>query len=168
MRRGASGMDEVFAADVEGIRWFSAVGEQLPAFNLPAIAVASTVAALEHCSDPAWEQVTLEARNQLTESLCKRYRDRYAEWNNVADAAQSRVVTPLVNQVWKPFAERYELGKVFVDCVSWDVMAAIMEHEYRDCSGRPVFFLDLLDVYRAGHFPCGWSGEWPKGNLLVF
>lgn len=161
-------MDEAFAADVETIRWFSAVGEPLPLFSIPALAVASKDDALARCSDPAWEDVTLEARNRLTVFLSMHYRDRESEWNEITDAAKSRIVTPLVNRVWKPFADQHRLGRVFVDCVSWDVLAAIMEHEYRDCTGRPFFFLHLLDVYRAGHFPCGWSGEWPEGKLLAW
>ena len=70
--------------------------------------------------------------------------------------------------IWRPFAERQGLGKAFTDAVSWDVLAAVMEHAYRDCSGRPTLFLQLLQVYRAGHFPCGWSGDWPDGMLLVW
>jgi hypothetical protein len=30
------------------------------------------------------------------------------------------------------------------------------------------FFLELLTIYQAGHFPCGWQGEWPKGKLLLY
>jgi hypothetical protein len=162
-------MDEAFAADVRAIRWFSAVGgKPLPAFNIPARAVASKEEALAHCSDPGWEDVTLEARNQLTGFLSRHHPDRHVAWNQITDAAKSAVVTPLATRVWQPFAERHGLDKVFVDFVSWDVLAAIMEHEYRDCTGRPVFFLHLLDVYRAGHFPCGWAGAWPKGKLLVW
>jgi hypothetical protein len=161
-------MDEAFAAEVEAIRWFSEVGKPLPAFSIPAVAVASKDEALKQCSDPAWEDETLEARNRLTEFLSMQHRDRDAEWNDITEAAKSRVVTPLVSRVWQPFAAQYGLGKVFVDCVSWDVLAAIMEHEYRDCRGRPVFFLYLLEVYRAGHFPCGWSGDRPGGQLLAW
>lgn len=161
-------MDEVFVKDIETIRWFSAVGDPLPEFRIPTVAIASKAEALAHCSDPAWGDGTLEARNRLTEFLCMRYRERDAQWNVIAELAKARTITPLVKRVWEPFAERHELGKVFVECVSWDVLAAIMEHEYRDCTGRPVFFLHLLEVYRAGHFPCGWSGEWPAGRLLAW
>ena len=78
------------------------------------------------------------------------------------------MVTPLAERVWRPFAERHGFGKVFVDCVSWNVLGAVMEHEYRRFQERPEFSLHLLRVYRAGHFPCGWSGEWPAGQLLAW
>jgi hypothetical protein len=162
-------MDEAFARELEAVDWFTACGQPL-AVSLPfqAAPVSSWAEAIERCSDRSWEDVTLEARNQLTEFLHRRHRDDYRNWNAITIAAKERVVTPLVDCVWRPFTERHGLGKVLVDCVSWDVLAAIMEHEYRDCPGRPEFFLHLLRVYRAGHFPCGWSGEWPAGQLHVW
>ena len=95
-------MDEVFAKDIEAIRWFSAVGDPLPAFSIPAVAITSKAEALAHCSDSAWGDVTLEARNRLTEFLCMRYRDRDAQWNVIAESAKARTITPLVKRVWEP------------------------------------------------------------------
>ena len=37
-RRERPGMDEVFAKDIDAIRWFSAVGDPLPAFSIPDVA----------------------------------------------------------------------------------------------------------------------------------
>ena len=34
---------------------------------------------------------------------------------------------------------------------------------------RPIFFCELLSLYRAGHLPCGWAdAEFPAGRLCVF
>ena len=162
-------MDEALATYVEQIDWFSAVGKQpLPAWSMPAVAVASQNQALKYCSARGWEDVTLEAANELTGFLTRRYDERYSQWNDIVIAAKSRIVTPLADRVWQPFAAQRGLGKGFVDCVSWDVLSAIMEHEYRDCTERPIFFLHLLEVYCAGHFPCGWAGKWPAGQLRVW
>lgn len=30
------------------------------------------------------------------------------------------------------------------------------------------YFRGLLPWYEAGHFPCGWDGEWPEGRLRIF
>jgi hypothetical protein len=30
------------------------------------------------------------------------------------------------------------------------------------------FFVDLIDWYRAGHWPCGWDGTYPEGRLIVY
>jgi hypothetical protein len=162
-------MDEALALEFERIRWFASAGQEHSiALPFPLIQVSSCAEAIEMCSAPAWDDVTLEARNRLTEYLHLRHRERYQQWNDITDEAKTRIVTPLAERVWQPFARLHGLGKVFIDCLSWDVLAAIMEHEYRDCSGRPIFFQHLIDVYRAGHFPCGWRGEWPGGLLLAY
>jgi hypothetical protein len=162
-------MDEQFAVGLEAIPWFVAVGQPPQV-----VAAVATVAAngqpdaMTHYSDPMWSDTTLEARNRLTSFLHQWHRDQYGRWNEVTTAAKSRVVMPLAERVWRPFADQRALGKKFVGSVSWNVLAAIMEHEFEDRVGRPTFFLHLLDVYRAGHCPCGWDGEWPDGSLVVW
>jgi hypothetical protein len=161
-------VDEAFAREMEFVKWFSQCGQPLTLnMPFPVTQVGDWTEAIEQCSDQRWEETTLEARNRLTAFLFTHHRDAYSAWNTITDTVKERVITPLVDRVWQPFAERHRLGKAFVDCVSWDVLAGMMEHEYRCCSGRPMFFLHLLQVYRAGHFPCGWSGEWPAGKLIV-
>ncbi|HEX3313745.1 MAG TPA: hypothetical protein VHR72_02585 [Gemmataceae bacterium] len=162
-------MDESFALELEEIQWFHACGKSVEA-SLPfgAEQVQSWNQAIANCSDPSWENTTLEARNRLTVFLHSRHRDEYQQWNAVTIAAKSRIVTPLTNRVWRPFAENGGLGKVFVGCVTWDVLGAVMEHEYGRLPERPEFFLQLLRTYRAGHFPGGWIGDWPDGKQLVW
>jgi hypothetical protein len=162
-------VDEALARELEAVDWFAACGQPLEiGLQFPFARVGSWAEAIERCSDQSWEDTTLEARNRLTVFLHTHYRDNYRDWNAITVAAKDRVVTPLIDRVWRPFTERHGFGKVLVDCVSWDVLAAIMESEYKGCLGRPEFFLHLLRVYRAGHFPCAWSGEWPAGRLLVW
>ena len=43
-----------------------------------------------------------------------------------------------------------------------------MEEMYADSGYDGYFFNELLLVYEAGHFPCGWQGDWPAGRLLVY
>jgi len=43
-----------------------------------------------------------------------------------------------------------------------------MANSYMFTGHRAYFFLELLLVYEMGCFPCGWSGKWPSGELLVY
>lgn len=162
-------MDETFALELEAIGWFADCG-QAPADDLPLATspVGSWPEAIERCSDLSWEATTLEASNRLTLFLHTHHRDAYQRWNEIVAAAKQRVVTSITDRVWAPFAERHGFGRVLVDCASWDVLGAVMEHEYRCFPDRPEFFSHLLRVYRAGHFPCGWVGAWPAGHLLIW
>jgi hypothetical protein len=162
-------MDELFAKDLESINWLACCGEPLHlSLPFPTASVSSWSEAMRCCSAPSWEDVALEAQNRLTLHLHIRRLDDYRRWNAIVQSAKERVVLPLAERVWSPLAERLGFEKVLVDCISWDVLGAIMEHEYNQPSGLPRFFLDILQVYRAGHFPCGWTGHWPRGTLLVW
>ena len=50
----------------------------------------------------------------------------------------------------------------------WDILGALMENSYVSSGHSVFFFLELLRVYEAGHFPCGWIGDWPSEELTVY
>lgn len=162
-------MNEEFVRELKAVDWFAACGKpceiDLP---FPIKSVSNAANAITQCSAKASRHAALEARNRLTMFLSAHHRDDYRKWNAVTRTAKQRVVTPLTKRVWQPFADRLGLGDVLVNRVAWDILAAIMEQEYSACADRPEHFLLLLRVYQAGHFPCGWTGTWPAGKLLVW
>lgn len=157
----ASFTEELFA-----LRWFSECGKQTT-MQMPfdCYQVSSWAQASELSSAIDWENTTLEARNELTDSIRRDQSDQKQDWNEITKIAKSEIVFPLTEKFWKSFAAENGLGKPFIDCVQWDILAACMERAYE----RPQFFTVLLGVYSAGHFPCGWaSGEYPSGHLLFW
>lgn len=162
-------MDESFAASLRSLPWFERCGETA-AFDVPfpSEPVYSWAAAMAACDSPAQEHASLEARNRLTSFLAARFPERDRRWNEITSEVKRGCITPLAEQVWKPFAQSHALGGSFLAAVEWQVLGALMEHEYRDCKGLPRFFSHLLEVYRDGHVPCGWVGQWPAGKLLFF
>ena len=30
------------------------------------------------------------------------------------------------------------------------------------------YFREQLPWFHAGHFPCGWDGDWPSGRMRVY
>lgn len=44
------------------------------------------------------------------------------------------------------------------------LLVEIISADTHDCS----YFREQLTWYEAGHFCCGWTGEWPDGVLRVF
>ena len=61
-----------------------------------------------------------------------------------------------------------EVGPVSFECPAQPGVLHVMENSYLNGGHKVFFFLELLTVYEAGHFPCGWEGEWPKGRLVVY
>lgn len=154
---------------VHRIDWFSQVGEP-PELNLtmPVLQVGSWAMAIECCRNAVWENAELHAQNQLTMWLHNHDRAHYQRWNEFVDKHKVEVVAPLTETVLLPFQQRYGLDNVIVQSVQWDILGALMENTYLSSGHHSYFFLELLWVYEAGHMPCGWEGEWPLGELLVY
>lgn len=59
--------------------------------------------------------------------------------------------------------EENALDDEIVNMVKRDLCWAAVERAL----GKMGFFTGLLDVYRDGHFPCGWDGDRPNGRAAV-
>lgn len=151
------------------IKWFAKCGTpDLFDLSVPVVQVPNWERALAGCSSDIWSNVQLEARNQLTIWLHNNDNENYQNWNRFARDRNIAVLDPLMETQIRPFQCEHGLPKSFADSVQWDLLGVLMEDIYSD-SGHIVFFChELLTVYEAGHFPCGWTGEWPNGELLMF
>lgn len=56
----------------------------------------------------------------------------------------------------------------FIRLCRWEfpsrLIAEILVSDRVDCT----YFRDQLVWYCAGHFPCGWEGDWPAGRMRVY
>lgn len=157
------------AGRLRAIDWFSRCGQPLALDLTMGIEPVSTWReATQRCMDEAWEDVELEAQNQLTLWLSRHDRENFQRWNERVDRHKVAVVGPLAERAWEPYQRKRELDPAIIHSVRWDVLGALMENSYLGSGHRCFFFLELLKVYEAGHFPCGWRGEWPEGTLVVY
>lgn len=104
-----------------------------------------------------WESFTLEARNRLTAYLSKKHPKEDTLWNPLTKAYKLEL------QYFKPIVEEYmsrhHMVKDFAHDFEWNILAMCMENHYQKIAPRiPIFFLDFLPLYEAGHIPCGWKG----------
>jgi len=155
-------------ARLKAIDWFAKCGE--PAefdLTMNVERVKTWPQAMKECGAQSWEDVQLEAQNQLTLTLHNRDRERYQDWNDITRRFKNDVITPLTKKVWQPFQKAHGLDINLVHSVQWDILAAMMENAHISSNHGSFFFLELLTVYETGHFPCEWRGKWPQGELLV-
>jgi hypothetical protein len=131
--------------------------------------VDSWAKAVKSCTNGVWEDVELEANNQLTMWLADHDRKKFEKnWNKLVDQHKAESINRLSEEKWIPFQKEHGLDISIVHSARWDVLGALMENSYMSSNHRCFFFLELLMVYEAGHFPCGWQGEWPEGALVVY
>jgi hypothetical protein len=157
------------AARLLKIDWFAACGEALSlGLSMPIELVGSWPDAVDRCTDGVWENVELEASNQLTQWLHQHHRDSYQKWNELVVQHKAAIIEPLTAAKLVPYQQSRRLDGAVVDSVRWDVLGALMENSFLSTGHRCFFFLELLTLYESGHFPCGWSGDWPRGKLLFY
>jgi phosphopantetheinyl transferase (holo-ACP synthase) len=122
-----------------------------------------------------WESATLEASNKLTRFLWVHEQKHYDKWNEIAKANKSKLTS--LEAIAKDFADKNGVGKIFTDCILWDVLFASMEEYYYSINRKiPVFFKHLMTIYEQGNIPCGvivnpeiknrW--EWPQTDFSQF
>ncbi len=61
--------------------------------------------------------------------------------------------------------------KSVLDNFHYDLLMIIMQltiSKRFKSDEKPIFYNELLKVYQAGNFPCGWKGKFPNGNLLIY
>ena len=113
-----------------------------------------------------WQYLQLEAANILRERLAATSQEKFREWNGIVkmlrpvaiELAASKVATVELSD---------KLRKPVLDCVSWDILHVLMEAEYSDIQGSG-YYASNAYWYVTGHFPCGWDGVCPNGNIVVY
>jgi hypothetical protein len=148
---------------LEDADWFSAVGN---IDTEAAIVLHSWKEATESCSSTSWRDLLLEASNRYTEKLASRSKERWNQWNSVVREVK-KITVPLVAAKTERVVGENRLPHTFQNVVNWDILHIVMESEYSDVF-PPGFFASQAYWYVRGHFPCGWSGSFPEGKLIIY
>jgi hypothetical protein len=143
--------------------WFSAVGNSVSG-NVSTLS--SWAEAIEQCASLEWENLCLDAANQLRSRIAEVAPERLQQWNPIVERMKA-VSVPLVREKVAKVVAEHALPKVFEDTVQWDVLHLLMEAEYSDIVA-PSFYAAQAFWYVKGRFPCGWAGKFPTGRLVIF
>ena len=148
---------------LEKANWFSRVGTT---DTTAAIVLSSWKEATDHCGSNDWQNLCLEAANQLRERILERSKERFLKWNEIAIEVK-KIAEPFVRRKIEPVVRQYNLPLVFEHSVQWDIIHVCMEAEYADVF-PPAYYASQAYWYTKGHFPCGWEGKFPEGKLIIF
>ncbi|EOI3445999.1 hypothetical protein ACMSWW_004062 [Cronobacter turicensis] len=111
-----------------------------------------------------WENTSLEARNNITGFLAKNHSSAFLEWNKLADIAADIIENKIIPQI--PIVA--ESQEMLLSNIKWDLLNYLLEDAYGSYLNKPFFFGNLINIYEKGHIPCGWDGQWPRGNLIIY
>jgi hypothetical protein len=148
---------------LEKASWFSRVGiHEGPGVTV----VTSWQQAIRHCDCDEWEDLELEVLNQYRAFIAYHSTERLDLWNGIVDEVKE-IARPLVDRKTASVIRENGLPRIFKVSVNHDIIGIFMEAEYADMC-PPGFFTSLYPWYLNGHFPCGWQGMFPQGNLVVY
>jgi hypothetical protein len=118
-----------------------------------------------------WEDVRLEASNQLSVCVFQSDRKRFnTTWNEISYSAEP-LLAPAIAALLDAIRIRFNLDELGVREFEYyakrDFFGACHETEYADIA-PPSLRLDIANWYLVGHLPCGYEGEYPTGKLIVY
>ncbi|MEW6344132.1 MAG: hypothetical protein AB1704_26035 [Pseudomonadota bacterium] len=149
--------------ELAGAEWFSAVGNSA---TDKVLRVHSWAEAIEQVSSLDWENLRLEAANQLRSRILEVAPGRFQQWNAII-RRMKLVSEPLVREKTASVVAFNQLPTAFEQTVHWDILHLLMEAEHADIV-PPGFYAAQGYWYVAGRFPCGWAGAFPTGCLVIF
>lgn len=144
------------------INWFVNLGM---ATTLPGVIQTKSLSLfIKGLKSDEWESFTLEAGNEITGFLAKKHTGKYQYWNSLVKDAKKVVENDIIPKITFPESEIVTM----TESLKWDLMNFLLEDAYSSLLQEPFFFDGLISVYEAGHMPCGWSGTWPAGKLVIY
>jgi hypothetical protein len=153
---------EVLLAKLNKNRWFANVGTG----DLTKDGVAQVCSwdeAFKAAADENYTENLLEMKNEFTMAVSSISPERFDKINDIWACLKPHL-DGLLPSIEKSCPV---LPKASKDSIGWHIMHALYETEYADLL-RPNVFARHISYYCEGRFPCGWSGVYPEGRLMVF
>jgi hypothetical protein len=162
--------------EIRELPLFSRLGEPCT-LGLPQ--VGSWSEALRSCATLKWGNVSLMANNRSAGRMQELDWHRAETWNPTCEIVRPQVDAIADEAVGRVAATR-RVTDAFRNCLSCNLAAMVLELEFADVLPPVFHYPRLLPIYRAGHFPCGWTGPkldtyWsatrkpiPRGQILVY
>ncbi|NOU29745.1 MAG: hypothetical protein HOO96_17710 [Polyangiaceae bacterium] len=105
----------------------------------------------------------LEAPCERVDEVLARFPEREAWWQKAREDAKK--YTALDGWIPRTLTQERQdlLFENLYEFVSM-LLAEIIASPEAGCT----YFREQLAWFHAGHFPCGWNGEWPSGRMRVY
>jgi len=146
------------AEQIKAIELFKHCGELVADENV--IQVHSWSEAIAPAQSKDWGYASMESINLCSDVLVSSARDRYQQWNDIVGTIKYilRDIFKVVNKT-----QPEDVSKN----VRWVLINYLVEKEYQDLYPNG-YYQEWIKWYFAGHHICGWKGEFPQGQLIIF
>ena len=164
---------EQFSLWLRNVSWFSNVGHQVVyAGGVPIGRTLSWGSAIKCLRERETYDFLIKSQNDLyhEQSIAS-----YAKMSQRASLVEfrktSRTIQEVIDEV-KPLIygaiPADLMAKEVRDYFNWILFMCGVFVVYRNDILKSTLCHDLMELFRMGHFACGWQGDYPSGNLIVF
>jgi hypothetical protein len=150
---------------LDAVSWFTHVGQPV-VDGVPMLLLSSWQEAVECAISPAYDDFVLEPANELRSNVFRLAPQHARTWNAVVQVIKPHS-EPLVERKIAAAHLAHTIAKTISGTVHWDMAHILLALHFQD-SYRSAYYDDLLGWYLRGHFPCGWRGEYPKGEFIIY
>ena len=170
-QRKAVSTPEDYLKGLKGVEWFSSVGS-LVTSPIGTTPLSSWDEAFRWTENPVSWWCNVEGAKQLYETLAKTHYERFVSWNDIARSLLPQVKELLENHVFPCVPSGVQLPQKAQVWIQSQILSATMELAFDDCV-LVRLFQDQVELYRRGHFPCGWNVAGPedfpqRATVIVF
>jgi hypothetical protein len=165
-------LDRSIISELQGVPWLQNCGNDQPKELEDIQKATDEIHALSLLASDNWADARTEAQGDLTSYLSKHHYNAYGGyWNNLAKEA-TKLIENVALEPIKSELKRREWPEDLSKSMIVDLTRAVLEVSYRTKFKKaPAFFGCILEIYRMGHLPCGWSGKmtkWPEGVVIAY
>ena len=89
--------------------------------------------------------------------------ERKAWWQRAREEAKRYTVL----RGWAPQTLAREQRDLIFEYL-YEFVSMLLAETIASPEAECTYFREQLVWFHAGHFPCGWDGEWPNGRMRVF
>lgn len=114
-----------------------------------------------------WENLCLERRGDFTEYLLKNHKAKYNKyWNVEVRMIKEKYISKISEKIGIALQDN-DLSIDVLDDIKMNILSIFMLEYYSEYYSSE-FYNKMLEIYLAGHLPCGWSGKYPDGKFIVY
>ena len=106
-------------------------------------------------------------RGDFTTYLFKNHKLEYNKnWNDEVREIKEKYIPMISEKVSIALTNNGMLSNILND-INMNILSIFMLEYYSE-SYSCDFYNKMLEIYLAGHLPCGWAGEYPNGKFVVY
>ena len=122
--------------------------------------------ALKHLESRKWDLIQTERLGDISANLSKYHKEASRTWNDAVATVRAEIYPFVLEKVESLQIESSHIS-IIKKNVRYDIIAIATSIIYQDLY-RSEFHKRILDIYMAGHLPCGWCGKSDRGYLIVY